>query len=96
MDVKELYENLNSYMGKTITMQGWIRNHRKQKEFGFIDLSDGTYFKHVQLVYDNKLKDFDEIAKLKNGSSIEVNGVVSTSSGKGQSFEVAVKTITLL
>ena len=30
MDVKELYENLNSYMGKTITMQGWIRNHRKQ------------------------------------------------------------------
>lgn len=96
MDVKELYENLNSYMGKTITMQGWIRNHRKQKEFGFIDFSDGTYFKHVQLVYDNKLKDFDEIAKLKNGSSIEVNGVVSTSSGKGQSFEVAVKTITLL
>ena len=59
MDIKTLYENINDYIGKTITLKGWIRNHRKQKEFGFIDFSDGTYFKHVQLVYDNKLKNFD-------------------------------------
>ena len=59
LDVKDLYEKLDEYLGKEVTLQGWIKNHRKQKEFGFIDFSDGTYFKHVQLVYDNNLTDFD-------------------------------------
>ena len=48
MDVKELYENIDKYMNKKVTLNGWIRNHRKQKEFGFIDFSDGTCFQHVQ------------------------------------------------
>ena len=61
IDVKELYEKIDSYMQKEVTLSGWIRNHRKQKEFGFIDFSDGTCFSHVQLVYDNKLKEFEEI-----------------------------------
>ena len=59
IDVKELYEKTEKYLDKEVTLQGWIRNHRKQKEFGFIDFSDGTCFKHVQLVYDNELSDFD-------------------------------------
>ena len=63
LDVKDLYEKLDEYLGKEVTLQGWIKNHRKQKEFGFIDFSDGTYFKHVQLVYDNNLSDFDTIQK---------------------------------
>ena len=54
LDVKELYEKTEEYLDKEVTLQGWIRNHRKQKEFGFIDFSDGTCFKHVQLVYDNE------------------------------------------
>ena len=57
MDVKELFSK--DYIGSEVTLFGWIRNHRKQKEYGFIDFSDGTCFKHVQLVYDNNLKDFD-------------------------------------
>ena len=52
MDVKELYESLDSLMGKEVTLQGWVRNHRKQKEFGFIDFYDGTCFESVQLIYD--------------------------------------------
>ena len=50
LDVKELYDGIKDYMDKEVTLQGWIKNHRKQKEFGFIDFSDGTSFKHVQLV----------------------------------------------
>ena len=42
MDVKELYEKIDDLMGKEVFLQGWVRNHRKQKEFGFIDFSDGT------------------------------------------------------
>jgi len=96
MDIKTLYENINDYIGKTVVLKGWIRNHRKQKEFGFIDFSDGTYFKHVQLVYDDKLKTFDDIQKYHIGSAIEATGVVVKSLGKGQNFEVQVKDIILL
>jgi len=96
MDVKELYEKLDSLMGSEITLEGWIKNHRKQKEFGFIDFSDGTYFLHVQLVYDNKLETFEEITKYRVGSAIKVVGTVVESVGSGQKFEVQVKEIKLL
>ena len=88
MDIRELY--LNDYIGKKVSVQGWIRNHRKQKEFGFIDFSDGTCFKHIQIVYDNSLSDFDEISKLHVGSSISVVGVLKESVGAGQDYEVVM------
>ena len=96
MDVKELYEKVKELMGKEITLSGWVRNHRKQKEFGFIDFSDGTCFKHVQLVYHDDLDSFDEITKIKIGSAIEVSGTVIESEGAGQEFEIKVSSIKLL
>lgn len=96
MDVKELYEKLDDYMGKDVVLQGWIRNRRKQKEFGFIDFNDGTFFKTIQVVYDNKLSDFEDIQKLRVGSAIEVHGTVVESPAKGQAFEIQLKTLTLL
>ena len=96
MDVKELLKDAKKYEGKKITLSGWVRNHRKQKEFGFIDFSDGTCFKHLQLVYTNKLKDFEEITKIKIGSSIEVVGTLIKSEGAGQDYEVTVSKIKLL
>lgn len=96
MDVRELYEKIDELMDKEVTLSGWVRNHRKQKEFGFIDFSDGTCFRHVQLVYTNELDSFDEIQKIKIGSSIEAVGKVSKSEGKGQEFEVKVTNIKLL
>lgn len=95
MDVKELYQNIEKLMNQEIKLQGWIKNHRKQKEYGFIDFSDGTYFKHVQLVYDNNLDQFEEIQKYHIGSAITVIGDVIKSQGKGQDFEIKVKNITL-
>ncbi len=96
MDEKELYEKVKELMGKEVTLSGWVRNHRKQKEFGFIDFSDGTCFKHVQLVYHEDLADFDEITKIKIGSAIEVVGTVIESEGAGQDFEIKVSSIKLL
>ena len=95
MDLKDLLKEIETYEGKEVTLQGWIRNHRKQKEFGFIDFSDGTCFKHVQLVYDNKLDDFEEIQKIKNGSAITVIGTVVKSEGSGQNYEIKIKDIVL-
>ncbi len=96
IDVKEIYDDLKKYIDKEVKIEGWVRNHRKQKEFGFIDFSDGTCFKNIQLVYDNSLKDFDEIQKIKIGSSLEVIGMVIKSEGKGQEFELKVKSIKVL
>ena len=96
MDVRELYERIDELMDKEVTLSGWVRNHRKQKEFGFIDFSDGTCFKHVQLVYTNEVDGFDEIQRIKIGSSIEVLGTVIKSEGKGQTFEIKVTSIKLL
>ncbi len=95
MTLKELYESIEKYLEKEIEIQGWIRRHRKQKEFGFIDFSDGTCFKHIQIVYDKETKDFDKIDALKHGSAIRVLGTVVKSEGKGQDYEIKAKEVTL-
>ena len=94
LDVKDIFES--DYIGKEVIVQGWVRNHRKQKEFGFIDFSDGTCFNHLQIVYDDRLSDFDDITKIKNGSSIEVLGTIVKSEGKGQSIELKASKVKLL
>ena len=93
IDVKDLFKG--DYVNKEVTVSGWIRNHRKQKEFGFIDFNDGTFFKNLQIVYDNSLKNFDEIQKLKIGSAITVTGKIIKSEGKGQSIEMKLEKYTL-
>lgn len=95
LNLKDVYENIENYLDKEISLEGWIRNHRKQKEFGFIEFYDGTAFKNIQLVYDNKLEDFDEITKLHIGSSIKVEGKIVKSLGKGQDYEIFVSKIKL-
>ena len=95
MTVKEVYKDYQKYMDKQITIKGWIRNHRKQKEFGFIDFSDGTCFKHIQVVYENQLKDFEKIQKMHVGSSIEVTGKVVKSQGK-QDFEISASEVIMM
>ena len=96
MDVKELYEKIDDLMDKEVTLFGWVRNHRKQKEFGFIDFSDGTCFKHVQVVYDDKLKEFEEIQKLHVGCAIKVVGTLVKSINEQQEFEIQAKEVILL
>ena len=96
MTGKELFKEIEKYMNKTITIEGWIKNHRKQKEFGFISFSDGTFFTPIQIVYDNKLKDFDEIQKYHIGSAIKVVGKVVESPKEGQLFEIQADSVELL
>ncbi len=96
MTDKELYNNIEKYLNQKITLEGWIRNHRKQKEFGFISFSDGTYFTPIQIVYDNKLKNFSEIQKYHIGSSIKVIGTVVKSPNNNQLFEIQAQDIILL
>lgn len=93
MEIKELYED--NYLNKTVCVHGWIRSHRKQSHFGFIDLTDGTCFKTIQVVYDEELDNFNLINKLLVGSSIEVEGMIVESSGK-QEFELKATRVLVL
>ena len=86
IDVCDLFKK--DYIDKDVVVCGWIRNHRKQKEFGFIDFNDGTCFKNLQIVYDNSLENFDDIQKLHIGSAIEVHGKIIKSEGAGQAIEM--------
>ena len=95
IDAKELIKEIEKYMDKEVTIEGWIRNHRKQKEFGFIDFNDGTCFQNLQIVYDNSLKNFDDIQKLHIGSAITVRGTIIKSEGNGQAIEMKLMEYTL-
>ena len=95
MYLKEIFDKKNELLDKEIKVHGWIRNHRPQKEFGFIDFSDGTCFKHLQIVYDNTIDNFNEISKLLVGSTIEVNGNLVKSSGN-QDVELKALSIKVL
>lgn len=95
MYLKEVFDKKDELLDKEIKVNGWIRNHRPQKEFGFIDFSDGTCFKHLQIVYDNTLSNFNEISKLLVGSTIEVNGNLVKSSGN-QDIELKALSIKVL
>jgi len=96
MTDRELFKNSKKYIGKEVTLEGWIKNHRKQKEFGFISFSDGTFFTQIQIVYEKDIKNFDEIQKFHVGSAIQVVGEVVKSPKEGQEFEVHAKNIALL
>lgn len=95
MEIKYIFDNAKDLVDKEVNLNGWIRNHRPQKEFGFIDFSDGTCFKHLQIVYDNTLINFLDVSKLLVGSSISVEGTLVKSSGN-QEHEVKAKSITIL
>ena len=94
IDVNNLFKD--DYINKEVVVCGWIRNHRRQKDFGFIDFNDGTCFKNLQIVYDKNLNDFEKIQKLHIGSSIKVKGKIIKSEGSGQEIEMKLLDYTLL
>ena len=81
--VKELYRNTDAYVGKTAQVSGWVKTLRDSKNFGFIELNDGSFFKNVQIVFDTNLSNFEDVRKLSISSSIIVTGqVVKTENAK--------------
>ena len=93
MDIKDLFKD--SYIGKKVTISGWVRNHRKSSNFAFIVLSDGTTINTLQVVYDTSLSNYEEINKVLVGSSLEVAGTIVESSGN-QDFELKAESIKVL
>ena len=93
LSVKDLFRETKSYENKEIVLEGWVRTVRDSKNFGFIELNDGTFFKNVQIVFNDKLNNFDEIRKLTISSSIKVTGTLVITENAKQPFEIQASKI---
>jgi asparaginyl-tRNA synthetase len=95
VDVRELYRNKDQYIGKQVSIGGWIRSVRDSKTFGFIVLNDGTYFEPIQVVYHDKMANFAEVSKLNVGSAIIVKGELVATPDAKQPFEIQAEEVTI-
>ncbi|MCX7920592.1 MAG: asparagine--tRNA ligase [Clostridia bacterium] len=91
--IKQLYSDTKEYLNKTIKVGGWVRTIRDSKTFGFIELNDGSFFKNVQIVFEDNLENFKEVAKLTISSAIVVDGEVVETPGTKQPFEIKAKKV---
>ena len=95
--VRDLYDSYKKLDQKEVTLYGWVRNNRAQKEFGFINLNDGTFFETIQIVYENEfLGNFKEVQKYRVGSSTKVTGILVNTPNMKQPFEIKSRTIELI
>jgi len=94
--IKSLYRDTEAYLGKQIKIAGWVRTSRNSKEFGFIEVNDGSFFRGLQIVFDNKLDNFSELEKINIGSSLEAEGELVKSPAAGQAFELKALKITVI
>ncbi len=93
--VRELFKETDKYAEKKVKIGGWVRSIRASKAFGFIVVSDGSFFETLQIVYSDKLDNFDKISKLNVGSAILVEGVLTMTPEAKQPFEIQADSIEL-
>ncbi len=94
--IKSILRDSKQYVNNNVRISGWVRTVRSSKNFGFIEVNDGSFFKGIQVVFEDKLKNFEDLTKLTIGSAIEVEGKLVESPGSGQSCEIQADKITLL
>ena len=88
VSVRELFKQKEQYLNTEVTVGGWVRSVRDSKTFGFIVLNDGTFFEPLQIVYADKLDNFQDICKLNVGAAIIVKGQLVPTPEAKQPFEI--------
>jgi asparaginyl-tRNA synthetase len=94
--VKELDFKKDLLAGQTVTICGWIRTNRAQKEFGFLNVNDGTTLQNLQVVYEESLENFSDVQKFRVGSSVEILGTLVLTPEMKQPYEIKATKVTLL
>lgn len=94
VDISSLYRDCNMHGGSEISVSGWVRTNRGSKEFGFLELNDGTCFRSLQIVYEKKyLGNFEEVSKLLTGSAVTVEGILELTPQGKQPFELKAQRV---
>ncbi len=94
-DIRALYRDTDSYVGKEVTVGGWIRSIRDSKTFGFIVLNDGTFFQPLQIVYSDSLNNFKEISSQNVGAALIARGTIVATPQAKQPFEMQAAEVTV-
>ena len=95
ISVRELHKNTAAYAGKKVSVGGWIKNLRASKNFGFLVLSDGTFFEPVQVVISDRMENFAAISRLNIGAAVLVEGTLVEMPDAKQPFEIQADTVTV-
>lgn len=88
IQIKDLFREREQYVDTTVRIGGWIRSVRNSKTFGFMVVNDGTFFEPVQVVFEDKLSNFEQLSKLNVGSAVIVTGTVVLTPQAKQPFEI--------
>ena len=91
--IKDLFRNTDKYVNTSVKVSGWVKTLRDSKTFGFIELNDGSFFKNVQVVFNDSLSNFEDIRKLSISSSIIVSGSLVKTENAKQPFEIQAESI---
>ncbi|MBM7453101.1 asparaginyl-tRNA synthetase [Acholeplasma morum] len=94
--VKEMDLKKDLLAGQTVAISGWIRTNRAQKEFGFLNINDGTTLQNLQVVYEESLENFSDVQKFRVGSSVEILGTLVLTPEMKQPYEIKATKVTLL
>ncbi len=94
-NIKQLFRNKEEYFDKEVTIGGWVRGNRDSKSFGFLVINDGTFFEALQVVYADKLENFDKITKLNIGSAVIAKGKIVATPDAKQPFEMQASQIVI-
>ena len=93
--VRDLFKHTADYAGKTVSVGGWVRSVRASKTFGFIVLSDGTFFQPLQVVYHDTMDNFAAISKTNVGAALIVRGTLVETPDARQPFELQAEEVTV-
>lgn len=88
ISVKELFRKGKEFLNQKVIIEGWVRSNRDQKEFGFLNVNDGSFLENIQIVYAQDLSNFDDITKFRVGSAVYVSGTVVVSPNPKQPYEI--------
>lgn len=91
--IKDIYNDTEKYLNQEVMVEGWIRTSRMSKTFGFIELNDGTFFKNIQIIFEEGLPNYKEVEKLPISSSIKVKGTLVPTPQAKQPFEIKASEI---
>ncbi|MBO6107646.1 MAG: asparagine--tRNA ligase [Stomatobaculum sp.] len=93
--IREIWKNRENYIDKEISIGGWVRSNRDSKSFGFLMISDGTYFDQLQVVYHDDMPNFSEIAKVQVGAALVIRGTLVATPQAKQPFEIQASEISI-
>ena len=95
-DIRNLYKSTGDFLNNEVTINGWVRTIRVSKNFGFIEINDGSFFRNLQIVFEDNLGNFEKTAHLNVGSSLCITGRLVESQGSKQPFEIKAQIIKII